>query len=137
MSYKSVYGHNSHGMFTELHEFCGARFVFILAIKGFLIHRLRPVAQYSNIIQEAPQEIPENKPPDNWPQRGAIEFRNVSLRYRPNLPNVLHGISMSIRSGEKIGIVGRTGAGKSSITLALLRIVEFEGLISIDGFVVF
>lgn len=59
------------------------------------------------------------------------------MRYRPNLPNVLHGISMSIQGGEKIGIVGRTGAGKSSITLALLRIVEFEGLISIDGFVTF
>lgn len=98
---------------------------------------MRLVAQYSHITQEAPQEIPENKPSEVWPQGGAIEFRSVSLRYRPNLPNVLHGISMSIQSGEKIGIVGRTGAGKSSITLALLRIVEFEGLISIDGFVMF
>jgi len=54
------------------------------------------------------------------------------MRYRPGLPNVLHGISMTVRGGEKIGIVGRTGAGKSSITLALLRIVEFAGTITID-----
>jgi ABC-type multidrug transport system fused ATPase/permease subunit len=96
---------------------------------------LHAVDQYSHIAQEAPHEIPEKKPPQDWPQRGAIEFRSVSMRYRPNLPNVLHGISMSIRGGERIGIVGRTGAGKSSITLALLRIVEFEGSITIDGFV--
>lgn len=53
--------------------------------------------------------------------------------YRPELPNVLHGISMTISGGESIGIVGRTGAGKSSITLALLRIVEYTGSITIDG----
>jgi ATP-binding cassette, subfamily C (CFTR/MRP), member 1 len=57
------------------------------------------------------------------------------MQYRPGLPNVLHGISMAIRGGEKIGIVGRTGAGKSSITLALLRIVEYTGSITIDGWV--
>lgn len=83
--------------------------------------------------QEAPHEIPENKPPADWPQKGAIEFTDLSMKYRPGLPNVLHGISMSIRGGEKIGIVGRTGAGKSSITLALLRIVEYVGKITIDG----
>lgn len=83
--------------------------------------------------QEAPHEIPENKPAADWPQQGAIEFKELSMRYRPGLPNVLHGISMSISGGEKIGIVGRTGAGKSSITLALLRIVEYMGSITIDG----
>ena len=82
--------------------------------------------------QEAPHETPEHKPPPNWPQRGKIDFKEVSMRYRPGLPNVLHGISMAVRGGEKIGIVGRTGAGKSSITLALLRIVEFAGTITID-----
>jgi len=60
-------------------------------------------------------------------------MKDLKLRYRPGLPNVLHGISLSIRGGEKVGIVGRTGAGKSSITLALLRIVEYTGLISLDG----
>jgi len=84
------------------------------------------------VEQEAPHEIPEHKPPPNWPQTGKIDFKEVSMRYRPGLPNVLHGISMAVRGGEKIGIVGRTGAGKSSITLALLRIVEFAGTITID-----
>ena len=57
------------------------------------------------------------------------------MRYRPGLPDVLHGISLAIHGGEKIGIVGRTGAGKSSITLALLRIVEYAGSIIIDEWV--
>ena len=97
---------------------------------------LHLVVHYSRsdlMTQEPPHEVPDNKPHPEWPQNGAIEFRDVYMRYRPNLPNVLHGISMSIRGGEKIGIVGRTGAGKSSITLALLRIVEYVGRITIDG----
>ncbi|KAJ3504979.1 hypothetical protein NLJ89_g7659 [Agrocybe chaxingu] len=94
------------------------------------------VVNYSHsdsIEQEAASEISENRPPPEWPTAGAIEFKGISLRYRPGLPNVLHNISLSINGGEKIGIVGRTGAGKSSITLALLRIVEFVGTIAIDG----
>ena len=94
------------------------------------------MVQYSNsdlIEQEAPHEISASKPHPEWPETGAIEFKDLEMRYRPGLPNVLHGISMSIRGGEKIGIVGRTGAGKSSITLALLRIVEYSGSITIDG----
>ena len=93
------------------------------------------VAQFSSaslLKQEAPHEIPEAKPSAEWPSHGSIYFENVTLRYSPGLPNVLHGISATVRGGEKIGIVGRTGAGKSSITLALLRIVEYGGLITID-----
>jgi ATP-binding cassette subfamily C (CFTR/MRP) protein 1 len=90
-------------------------------------------SQREFLEQEAPHEIPEMKPPPEWPAKGAIDLKDLTLCYRPGLPNVLHGISLSIRGGEKIGIVGRTGAGKSSITLALLRIVEYGGLITIDG----
>jgi ABC-type multidrug transport system fused ATPase/permease subunit len=123
----------------ELFEFRRAKSVTILlsfehAVDSLII----PVVHYSQaelLEQEAPHEIPDMKPPPEWPAHGAIEFRNVSMRYRPGLPTVLHGISMSIKGGEKIGIVGRTGAGKSSITLALLRIVEYLGEISIDGYV--
>jgi len=100
------------------------------------LNSVERVVHYSRsdlMQQEAPHEIPENKPAPAWPEKGAIEFKDLSMRYRPGLPNVLHGISMSIRGGEKIGIVGRTGAGKSSITLALLRIVEYAGSITIDG----
>jgi len=84
--------------------------------------------------QEAPHEIPERKPDPEWPANGALEFQNVVMRYREGLPFVLKGLSMHIRGGEKIGVVGRTGAGKSSLMLALFRIVELSsGSISIDG----
>ncbi|KAG1750098.1 ABC protein, partial [Suillus lakei] len=84
--------------------------------------------------QEAPYEIEERKPPAQWPDHGVVEFNDVKMAYRPGLPNVLRGISVKIRGGEKIGVVGRTGAGKSSLMLALFRIVELSsGSIIIDG----
>ncbi|KAF8900175.1 ABC protein [Gymnopilus junonius] len=100
------------------------------------MNSIERVVDYSRddlINQEAPHEIPETKPGPQWPQRGAIEITDLSMRYRAGLPNVLHGISLSIRGGEKIGVVGRTGAGKSSVTQALLRIIEYNGSITIDG----
>ena len=63
-----------------------------------------------------------------------MEFKNVQLRYRPDLPLVLHDLSFTINAGEKVGIIGRTGAGKSSIAQALFRTVELaDGKIVIDG----
>ena len=83
------------------------------------------VAHYSLLLWMAtPHDIEENKPSADWPVKGTIEFKDVTMRYRPGLADVLHGISLAIYGGEKIGIVGRTGAGKSSIILALLGIVE-------------
>jgi ABC-type multidrug transport system fused ATPase/permease subunit len=74
-------------------------------------------------------------PPSNeWPASGEIVFRNVNLRYRPGLPRVLRNLSLSIKPQEKIGIVGRTGAGKSSLVVGLMRLVELDsGSIVIDG----
>ncbi|KAK4626185.1 ABC-type transporter cicA [Fulvia fulva] len=70
----------------------------------------------------------------SWPTKGAVEFNNVHMRYRTGLPLVLKGLSFSIAAGEKIGIVGRTGAGKSSIITSLFRLAEVaEGQICIDG----
>ncbi|RLN63525.1 hypothetical protein BBP00_00004086 [Phytophthora kernoviae] len=69
-----------------------------------------------------------------WPSQGAISFDSLCLRYRPELPLVLRGVSMNIGAGEKVGICGRTGAGKSSLMIALFRICEFEsGGVMIDG----
>ncbi|KAJ3120372.1 hypothetical protein HK100_012825, partial [Physocladia obscura] len=69
-----------------------------------------------------------------WPHAGRVEVSDLVLRYRPDLPPVLHGVSFSVKAGDKIGIVGRTGAGKSSILTCILRLFEIEcGSIVIDG----
>jgi ATP-binding cassette, subfamily C (CFTR/MRP), member 1 len=96
------------------------------------------VVHYSRgdlIAQEAPHEKPDVKLPAEWPARGAIRIKDVRMSYRKDLPDVLKGVSIDIRGGEKIGVVGRTGAGKSSLMLALFRIVELKsGSISIDEY---
>lgn len=70
------------------------------------------VDQYTQLTQEAPAILPAHRPPRTWPEKGEIEFDRVSLRYRQNLPLVLQNLSCHIKPHEKIGIVGRTGAGK-------------------------
>jgi len=79
----------------------------------------------SELDQEAPLKLREV--PDSWPHSGAIEFNQVEMRYRPELPLVLKGLDFQIKGGERIGIVGRTGAGKSSIMSALFRMTELSG----------
>lgn len=64
--------------------------------------------------QEAPARIAETAPPPTWPEQGAISFKHVDIRYRPELPTVVREFSLEIRPGEKVGVVGRTGAGSSS-----------------------
>ncbi|XP_044754614.1 multidrug resistance-associated protein 1 isoform X1 [Coccinella septempunctata] len=92
------------------------------------------IKEYAEAPQEAPWVI-ENKAPNNsWPEVGNVAFRDLSVRYRPGLDLVLKKLSFNITGGEKVGIVGRTGAGKSSLTLSLFRIIEAaEGAIEIDG----
>ena len=87
-----------------------------------------------NLEQEPPHEIPETKPKMPWPAEGRVEIKDAVLRYRPELPDILRGLSMDVAPGEKVGIVGRTGTGKSSIMTALYRLVELSaGSILIDG----
>ncbi|CAD8204753.1 unnamed protein product [Paramecium octaurelia] len=87
--------------------------------------------EYTKIESENLAEIKTVE--QSWPKQGRIKFINYSVNYRNNLPLVLRNLSFSIESQEKIGIVGRTGAGKSSITLSILRIVEaLQGRIEID-----
>lgn len=90
--------------------------------------------EYSETEKEAPWQIQETAPPSTWPHSGRVEFRDYCLRYREDLDLVLKHINVTIEGGEKVGIVGRTGAGKSSLTLGLFRINESaEGEIIIDG----
>lgn len=79
----------------------------------------------SELEQEAPLKLKEV--PNSWPEAGAITFSKVDMRYRAELPLVLQGLDFKIRGGERIGIVGRTGAGKSSIMSALFRLTELSG----------
>ena len=92
------------------------------------------VKEYSELAPEAPYEIPDSKTGKSWPEHGRIEFQNYSTRYREGLDPVLRNVDLSICAGERIGIVGRTGAGKSSVNMALFRMIEAtEGKILIDG----
>ncbi|ODM95243.1 Multidrug resistance-associated protein 1 [Orchesella cincta] len=92
------------------------------------------VKEYSEIPQEADWEVAGRKPSKTWPERGEVKFDHYQTRYRPGLDLVLRNVTCTINPGEKVGIVGRTGAGKSSLTLALFRIVEAAGgSITIDG----
>lgn len=92
------------------------------------------VLEYAALPSEAPEIISKKRPPISWPSQGAVSFENFSARYRPGLDLVLKNVTLSFKPHEKIGVVGRTGAGKSSLTLSLFRIIEAaEGLISIDG----
>ena len=91
------------------------------------------VLEYARLPSEAPDIISKRRPKISWPGQGAVDFNNYSARYRPGLDLVLKDINLHIKSHEKIGVVGRTGAGKSSLTLALFRIIEPDtGNISID-----
>ncbi|XP_077529739.1 multidrug resistance-associated protein 1-like [Haemaphysalis longicornis] len=90
--------------------------------------------EYMQTPQEAAWERPDFKPDNMWPTAGRVVFDNYSTRYRDDLELVLKGISCDVSPGEKVGIVGRTGAGKSSLTLSLFRLIEAAGgAICIDG----
>lgn len=83
---------------------------------------------------ESPAIVDNSRPPVDWPTRGRISFRDVTMRYRAGLPLALKGVTFDIDSQEKIAIIGRTGAGKSSIGVTLFRLVEVtSGSIFIDG----
>ncbi|KID75814.1 multidrug resistance-associated protein 1, partial [Metarhizium brunneum ARSEF 3297] len=82
------------------------------------------VLEFPGLPSEAPDVLESHRPPGSWPAQGAVKFVNYSTRYRPELDPVLRNINLDKRAKEKIGIVGRTGAGKSSLVLSLFRIVE-------------
>jgi ABC-type multidrug transport system fused ATPase/permease subunit len=119
----------------------------VLDVTGFLKYAVQSAAMfesrfnsverimaYNQLAQEAPATIEATQPEDNWPTEGALSYRGVWMRYRPELPAVLKGVTFNIAAGEKVGICGRTGSGKSSLIVSLFRIVEpYQGSILMDG----
>ena len=119
---------------------------YILSIVQMIQFTVRQLAEVENAMVSTERlhyygtELDEEPPlhlkdvPDTWPQKGEIVFNEVQMRYREGLPLVLQGLNMTVAGGERIGVVGRTGAGKSSIMSTLFRLVELSGgSISIDG----
>ncbi|KAJ2067239.1 ATP-binding cassette glutathione S-conjugate transporter ycf1 [Coemansia sp. S155-1] len=97
-------------------------------------HLSRYIGYMDGYQREQPRIIEGSRPLSTWPETGKIEFRHYSMRYRSDLDPTLDDLSFVVGSKEKIGIVGRTGAGKSSLTYALMRLVEADsGSIIIDG----
>ncbi|KAI0741249.1 P-loop containing nucleoside triphosphate hydrolase protein [Daedaleopsis nitida] len=96
------------------------------------IFSLERIQQYLTIEHE-PEPTPEGVPPAYWPASGRLEVKNLSARYSVDGPKVLHDVTFEIAPGERVGIVGRTGSGKSSLTLALLRCILTEGTVKYDG----
>ncbi|KAL4446696.1 hypothetical protein ABPG77_007940 [Micractinium sp. CCAP 211/92] len=92
------------------------------------------MVEYTALQPEAPAVLEARRPLPNWPQQGSIQVERLVVRYRPELDPVLKGITFSVRGREKIGVAGRTGCGKSTLMMALYRIVEpSDGRIVIDG----
>ncbi|CAN6241978.1 unnamed protein product [Urochloa humidicola] len=92
------------------------------------------ILQYSRIPSEAPLVVDYCRPPNSWPHNGTINIRCLEVRYAEHLPSILRNISCTIPGRKKVGIVGRTGSGKSTFIQALFRIVEpREGTIKIDN----
>lgn len=109
---------------------------FTMSIVAIAITCLERLLEYreDGIPQEPLARCTRDPDSSQWPSQGAISFADVTLVYRPGLPPALHNVSFSIGGAEKIGIVGRTGAGKSSIATVLFRVNEVtSGRITVDG----
>ena len=111
-----------------------SRMLSIVCLIETAIVSVERIREYSMLTPEAHDVIPDSNTPEAWPQNGQVILSDYSTRYREGLDLVLKNIDVTIQGGSRVGIVGRTGAGKSSVTLALFRIIEAaSGSISIDG----
>ena len=97
-----------------------------------LMTSVERVMTYTKLDSEPGYKV-ERLPPEHWPHEGNITFQDVSLTYYPGGPQVLKKINLNIKGGTKIGIAGRTGAGKSSFVAALMRMPDADGDIMLDG----
>jgi ATP-binding cassette, subfamily C (CFTR/MRP), member 1 len=115
-------------------EFTGAlKWLILISVQlGSTMAHVQRVCAFSSISQE--DELHKEDVPESWPEKPTITFENVNLKYNPKGIDVLKNVTFEIKEGEKIGVVGRTGAGKSSLLIALLRLFEIEkGNIVVSG----
>ncbi|KAJ0099464.1 hypothetical protein Patl1_20290 [Pistacia atlantica] len=127
--------------------YIGMALSYGLSLNGYLVISIRHqctlanhiisverLNQYMDVPSEALEVIEDNRPPPNWPAVGKVDICELQIRYRPDAPLVLRGISCTFEGGHKIGIVGRTGSGKTTLIGALFRLVEpVGGKIIVDG----
>ncbi|KAL2337975.1 hypothetical protein Fmac_012421 [Flemingia macrophylla] len=103
------------------------------SLSNFIISVER-IKQFMQIPQEPPKILEDKRPPSSWPSKGRIEFHALKVKYRPNAPLVLNGITCTFKEGTRVGVVGRTGSGKTTLLSVLFRLVEpTSGEILIDG----
>ncbi|KAK2692647.1 hypothetical protein QWA68_007323 [Fusarium oxysporum] len=108
--------------------------VRLYAINEQNMNSMERIKEYLDVEQEAEAVIEDSRPPADWPRKGSVEFVDYTTSYRKELNPVLQNITLKIEPQEKVGIVGRTGAGKSSLALAIFRALEADkGKILIDG----
>lgn len=105
------------------------RMVNEMEVQGNSVERIEDYM----VIDQEPPSVPERTPPASWPTSGEVILHDLSAKYSDDGPEVLHGLNVHIKSGERIGIVGRTGSGKSTLTVALLRMIPTSGEVYIDG----
>lgn len=108
---------------------------FLFKYSMFIQYMSSPERVFWNVdedVQEGDYHVPTPSLNKSFPSKGVIEVHNVKSRYRENLPLVLDGVSFTINSHEKVGIVGRTGSGKSSLLLALTRMINVENSVFYD-----
>ena len=112
---------------------CLKQLVRVFARLEAHMNSVERIKEYVDTVQPEPPRVTALRPPPNWPNEGKIAMRNVQVRYRDG-PLVLRGVDLVVEPHEKVGIVGRTGAGKSTMMIALFRITELcGGSIEIDG----
>ncbi|KAG2625123.1 hypothetical protein PVAP13_3KG195427 [Panicum virgatum] len=101
--------------------------VFLTRFYSYLenyIVSVERIKQFMHLPAEPPAVISDSRPPPSWPSEGRIDLQNLRVKYRPNAPTVLRGITCTFEAGSKIGVVGRTGSGKTTLLSALFRLVD-------------
>ncbi|BFG24302.1 hypothetical protein CerSpe_105780 [Prunus speciosa] len=121
----------SYGLSLTVTQIAGTRWYCNLSNYIISVERIK---QFMQISPEPPAIVEDKRPPSSWPNKGRIELHSLKIKYRANAPLVLKGMTCTFKEGTRVGVVGRTGSGKTTLISALFRLVEpASGTITIDG----